>query len=316
MGRQIRAAGLAAVLLAGGLTLNGFAPGAAGQAEGGDTVRIGLVQSLFRDVPAPLVQMLAFPFRSLMRAQTGLEGQLVTAPDCFDLGRQLEEGKVQLGVFHGIEFGWAREKYPKLQPLCIAINRDRQLYAYLVVREDSGARNLTDLKGQALALPKGSREHCRLFLDRQCARCGQPTAKLFGRITSQANVEGALDDVLRGKVQVAVVDGVSLECYRQVKPGCHARLKILQKSELFPAAVIACRADVLNAETVERFKTGMITANQNERGRELMTMWKLTAFEAIPDDYEQAVANITRLYPAPVGIRPASLVPAPGPAGP
>jgi ABC-type phosphate/phosphonate transport system substrate-binding protein len=96
-----------------------------------------------------------------------------------------------------------------------------------------------------------------------------------------------------------VVDSVSLHCYEQVKPGCFARLRVLHKSECFPAAVIVYRKGALDADTLERFKSGMITANQNERGRELMTLWKLTAFEAVPDDFEQVLAGILKTYPTP-----------------
>jgi ABC-type phosphate/phosphonate transport system substrate-binding protein len=285
-------------------------------AEAPDPVRIGLVQSLFRDVPAPLVQMLSYPFRSLMRAQTGMNGQLVTVPDWGVLGRQLHDKQVQLGVFHGIEFAWARQKYPDLRPLCIAINRDRNLYAFLVTRDDNPARQLSDLKGKALALPRGSREHCRLFLERLCAAAGQTPEQFFAKISHQANVEMGLDDVLRGKVQAAVVDSVSLHCYETVKPGCYGRLRVLQKSDCFPAAVIAYRQGALDQDTLDRFKTGMITANQNERGRELMTLWKLTAFEAIPEDFEQTLSAILKAYPAPTVGGPSRSRAAPAAAAP
>src|SRR5437016_55153 len=81
-----------------------------------------------------------------------------------------------------------------------------------------------------------SREHCRLFLERGCRACGAEPQGFFAKVVTPANVEDALDDVIRGKVQVAVVDGVSLECYEQVKSGCFARLKVLTRSAIFPAA--------------------------------------------------------------------------------
>jgi ABC-type phosphate/phosphonate transport system substrate-binding protein len=269
-----------------------------------DTVLIGMPQSLFRDVPMPIVQMLMGPFRKLMHDQTGLNGQVVTVPDALTLGRQLHDDKVQLGVFHGFEFAWAQEKYPDLRPLCIAINEHRHVFAYLVVREDSTAKQIADLKGTAVALPVRSKEHCRLFLQKQCAAFGQQPGQFFSKIVASAHVEAGLDDVLRGKVQAAVVDNVALECYESVKPGCHARLKVFLKSEVFPAAVVAYHHGAVDQATLKRFKDGMITANQNERGRELMTMWQLTAFEDIPEDYDRTLVNIRKTYPAPTSNTP------------
>src|SRR6202035_1873398 len=84
-------------------------------------LHIGLINTLFRDVPKPLACALMQPFRSLVETQTGLDGRLTTAEDALSLGRQLAEDKVQLGVFQGIEFAWARQKYPDLRPLMIVV---------------------------------------------------------------------------------------------------------------------------------------------------------------------------------------------------
>ncbi len=262
-------------------------------------MRIGLVTSLFRDVPAPLVEMAKQPFKTLMRDQTGLRGTLVVGGDALALGKQLDQNQVQLGVFHGIEFAWAQVKYPELRPLMVAVNRQRELYANVVVREDSTAAGFADLKGQKLSLPRRSREHCHLFLNRLASAAGGSPATFFSKIVQHANVEDALDDVLRGKVQAAVVDSVALECYEQVKPGCYARLKVLNKSEVFPAAVIVYRQGALDAATLRTFRDGMINANQTARGRDLMAIWKLTAFEPVPGNFQQTLDNIRRAYPNP-----------------
>jgi ABC-type phosphate/phosphonate transport system substrate-binding protein len=244
-----------------------------------------------------MVQMMMQPFSTLMRSQTGLNGQLVACGDGCDLGQRLHEQQLDLGVFHGFEFAWAQQKYPELRPLVIAINKHRHLTASLVVRSDCDATSLADLKGKVAALPRHSREHCRLFLERHCQECGAEPHRFFAKVVTPANVEVALDDVIRGKVQAAIVDGVSLECYEQVKSGCFARLKILKQSAIFPAAVIAYRQGALDEALLTRFREGMVSASQNERGRDLMSMWKLTAFEEVPADYSQTLANIIRAYP-------------------
>src|SRR5262249_45585194 len=78
------------------------------------TIRIGMVGSLFRDIPDGVIAAMSQPFNRMMSSQTGMTGELVKAGDCQDLARQLSEDNVQLGLFHGIEFAWARQKYPEL----------------------------------------------------------------------------------------------------------------------------------------------------------------------------------------------------------
>src|SRR5207247_6423291 len=140
----------------------------------------GLMNSLFRDVPKPLAMLAMQPFRELMHAQTGVTGELkeVSSPEA--LAQQLADDDVQVGVFHGFEFAWARLKHPELQPLMIAVNQQRLLHAYLVVRADCSSQCLEELQGKTLALPKFTREYTRLFLERTCLDKGLPLDRLFG----------------------------------------------------------------------------------------------------------------------------------------
>src|SRR5262249_22442436 len=147
--------------------------------------------------------------------------------------------KAQLGLFSGIEFAWAKCKHPKLQPLVIAVNERPFVRACMVVRKDSPTVCVADLKGKACALPKGSRPHCRLFLQNRCQQCGDAPAKYFAQLATPGNVEDALDDVVDGVADAAVVDELALECFKTLKPARHGRLKVLQQSEDFPTGVIA-----------------------------------------------------------------------------
>jgi ABC-type phosphate/phosphonate transport system substrate-binding protein len=302
-GRRILGAGLGA-LAALWLTLTSHVT-AGDKAADAQGVRIGLVTTLFRDVSPALSQVAMQPFAALMRSQTGVEGQPVVSGDALTLGRDLHDGKVQLGVFHGVEFSWAQEKYPDLRPLVIVINRQRNLRANLVVRNDSAVKTFADLKGKALALPRRSREHSHLFLEKACRELGATPKTQFGEIVNQATIEDALDDVLRKKVDGAVVDSVALECYELLKPGCYAGLKVVQHSCVFPAAVVAYRAGGVDDTTLGRIRDGLIRANQDARGKELMFMWNLTAFENIPDDFQQILTEVRKSYPAPTAAAPA-----------
>src|SRR5437764_104252 len=86
-------------------------------------VRIGLVETLFPDTSEQLMQVMIRPFKSLLETQTGVRGQVLVGGDAESISRLLKEDRIHLGVFHGIEFAWARLKNPDLRPLIIAINR-------------------------------------------------------------------------------------------------------------------------------------------------------------------------------------------------
>ncbi len=271
----------------------------AGRAEEGDVrgIRIGLVRTLFRDTPASLVQVLSQPLKALMQSQTGMTGELSIAGDAFDLSKKLKEHKVQLGVFHGFEFAWARQRNPGLKPLVVVVSHHRQLHAHLIVRKDSAASNCGDLKGKAVAIPQGSREHCHLYLERRCPGSGTDPKSFFSEITKPASSEDALDDVIDGAVQAAIVDRFALDQFQHDKPARCNRLRVLNQSEMFPTGVVAYQAGALDEATLRRFHDGMIGANKTERGKELLKMCRITAFEEVPDDYEQLLDDIAKAYP-------------------
>src|SRR5205085_2139260 len=102
-------------------------------------VRVGLMHTLFPGADEAQIQSLAMPFTTLLEEQAGVVGELSLADDAGKLADRLGEGKVQLGVFHGVEFAWARQKNPDLKPLVIAVDQQPFARAVIVVRRGDRA---------------------------------------------------------------------------------------------------------------------------------------------------------------------------------
>ena len=98
--------------------------------------------------------------------------------------------------------------------------------------------------------------------------------------------------------QAAVVDETALEAYRKNKPGCAAKLKTIQQSELFPCGVIAYQPGALSDETLTAFRDGLIAAKDNPKAQKLLKSNHMTGFEAVPSDYDQMLLDIAKAYPA------------------
>jgi ABC-type phosphate/phosphonate transport system substrate-binding protein len=295
-GKWGRLGGILGVL---GLAVALAASGGRADEDAAQPVRIGLIASLFRDMSEPLMQVIMRPFKSLMEAQTGIPGQLVSGGDAQTLGQRLKEGKIHLGVFHGVEFAWARAKVPQLKPLLIAVNQQRYLRANLVVRDDGKIAAVGDLKGQVVALPYLSKEHCWLFLERRCVPSGVKPEKFFVRIASPRDANYAIDDVIDGTAQAAVIDDADLSAYRKQYPQFFAKVKVLQESEQFPCAVIAYYPGTLSEDMIERFRSGMLAAKSSRQGRQMMQMVRISSFEEVPADFDRMLSEIAKAYPPP-----------------
>jgi ABC-type phosphate/phosphonate transport system substrate-binding protein len=262
-------------------------------------LRVGISNSLYRHVSERLFKTTFSSVESLIQEQTGLAGQLLLGGASDQLLQRLVDGQVELAVMSGMEFAWARAKNDKLRPLVIAVNQQKYLRVHILVRQDCPATRLTDLKDRPVALPRASLPHCELFLKRQGSLCGTEMAPAFSQLCRPADAEDALDDVVEGKAQAAVIDGAVLDCYRRRKPGRYAQLKELDKPESFPVPIVAYVDGQLNDADLRAFRDGIVKAQQTAKGRQVLMLWKLTGFEPVPDDYAQLLDNVAKTYTPP-----------------
>jgi ABC-type phosphate/phosphonate transport system substrate-binding protein len=266
------------------------------EVAGTNPVRIGVVGSLFRDTPEPLVQAVMKPLKSLLDSQTGINGKMVAGGDALTLGNQLADDKVQLAVFHGFEFAWVHQKHAELKPLIVAVSSPSCAKVNVIVHKDCPAKKIADLKGLKLVVAQHTREHCHLFLERSCPE--SPT-KFFVEVSTPADYEDALDAIVDGASDATVIDGGCLDTYARRKPGRFAKLKTLVQSESFPWAVVACNPANFNDAAQKRFREGIISVAQTSKGENLLAVCRITSFENVPESYEKDLKAIAKAYPAP-----------------
>jgi ABC-type phosphate/phosphonate transport system substrate-binding protein len=277
-----------------------FGPDAAA-AEKADvkTIRVGLVKSLFHDDTEKQVQSMAGPFKSLMEEKAGVVSEAVLGGDPENLAVELKDGKVGLGVFHGFEYAWAREKNPDLKPLMVGINQRPFVRAVVVVRKDDTITDPAGLQGKVLAVPRLAREEARIFTERQVVAPGVTLDKWFSKVAKPRTAQDALDELDDKAVDAAAVDETDLAEYGKKFPKSAGRLRVLKASEKFPPITVAYQPGKMEQQTLDKLRDGMIEANKTERGRKLVDLCRLTAFEKVPADFDQSVAEIAKAYPPP-----------------
>ena len=132
----------------------------------GKTLKIGMIQTMFRDVQPSLVKAMSRPLRSMIEAQTGLTGDVEVVKDAQSLADQMKKQELGLGVFHGFEYAWLREEHPNIIPLVVTEPSAGKMQAVIVVHKSCPAKTMADLKPDDIVVPKGSKAHCILFAER------------------------------------------------------------------------------------------------------------------------------------------------------
>jgi ABC-type phosphate/phosphonate transport system substrate-binding protein len=237
--------------------------------------------------------------RRFIQDETGLRNEIVDQKSWRDLADKMAKGQLQIGAFQGYEFAWAQAQYPKLRPLVTAVNVYPYPVAYVVAQRDNPARDFAGLRGQALALTRTNKGFLRLYIDGQCRALGKKAEGFFSKIVTKDNFEDAIDDVVDGVEQAAVCDRATLEAYKQQKPGRFNRLKAVAHSQPFPPGVIAAYDSALDQATLSRFRRGLLNASKKEQGRMMLTLFRLTGFGNVPDDFEHVLARTRKAYPPP-----------------
>ena len=126
---------------------------------------------------------------------------------------------------------------------------------------------------------------------------GKKPEEFFAKITNPENVEDALDDAVDGAVQAVAVDRAALEAFKKRKPARFNRLKEVAKSQPFPPTVVVYLEGVLDNATLQRFRDGLLNASRKEKGQTLLTLFRLTGFETVPNDFDRVLAETRKAYP-------------------
>jgi ABC-type phosphate/phosphonate transport system substrate-binding protein len=255
------------------------------------------LSSFYRDQPEENVKTTVESLKDLMLAQTGFQGDPIKVEGVERLSEDLAKDRLQLGVFFGHEFAWIHKKNPNFKPLLVVVNQIPYQRCYVLVRKNDSISSFAQLKGKSLALAHHTPEPCHLFLERQCQKENVKMEEFFSKVSHPGNVEEAFDDLVDGGVDSLVVDEVALKSYQRRKPGRFAKLKEVVKSPQFPAAVVVYQPSRWDETDLKTIREALLNAHQHPEGRQLLTLWRLTGFEPVPENYEVNLKTIDEAYP-------------------
>jgi len=237
--------------------------------------------------------------RAFIKDETGMDDEILQQKDWRELADKMSTGKLQVGVYQGEEFAWAKGKYAGLKPLALAVNVYRYPVVYLVTNRTNAAKDFAGLQGQTISVPDTGETVLRLYVDRQCELIGKKSSSFFAKITSPVNVEDAIDDVVDGVTQATVVDRGALEAYKQRKPARFGKLKPIAHSQPLLPAIVAYFDKQLDDATRRRFEKGLLNASRTEKGKTMLALFHLTGFDPVPEDFDTMVERMRKAFPEP-----------------
>ena len=262
-----------------------------------ERLKIGMAKTFLSGVPKAVVDIVGSDFSDVMKATTGLDGELDTALTPKELGQRLHERKLDFAIFFGHEFAAVRKLYPTLQPLMIVTSKQGDR-AHVIVRQGSSMKSAAELSGKKVDVPLDAREYCRVFLSQLKADHRQGGGDFLGSVAQSPLQYDALTELALGKIDAVIVDSVALAHYKKVRgPVFTKNLKVLLESEAFPAPAIVYNPGALDGKVLDQFRDGLRKARTTDDGQRLMDYWKIDSFDPVPQDYEKSLSNTLKSYP-------------------
>jgi len=274
-----------------------FVSGGAQAAKPEEKLKVGITKNFFQNFSETIAKLVMQPFPEVVKAQTGLPGEIAMSPDSTELCERMKKGEAHLGVFQGHEFFWASRKYPELKPLMLAVNEKTPLKAYLIVRKADSEKPISDMAGKTLAIPTQTRPFARLWVERRGVLPGKVLHEHYSKVFPIGDSEEALDNVRDGSLDLVLVEKASWDRYKRIKPSSIESLSPIIESETFPSTVIAYFPKSVQNSYVDRFKKGMMTADQNPGSARLLQLVKISSFQPVPDDFMKEGESLIQAYP-------------------
>ncbi|MBU6294806.1 MAG: PhnD/SsuA/transferrin family substrate-binding protein [Planctomycetes bacterium] len=274
-----------------------FVPGGAQAAKPDEKLKVGITKNFFQNFSETIARLVMQPFPEVVKAQTGLPGEIAMSPDSTELCERMKKGDAHLGVFQGHEFFWASRKYPELKPLMLAVNEKTPLKAYLIARKSDSNKPISEMAGKTLAIPTQTRPFARLWVERRAVLPGKALHEHYAKVFPIGDSEEALDNVREGSLDLVLVEKASWDRYKRIKPSANETLSPILESETFPSTVIAYFPKSVQNSYVERFRKGMMTADQNPGSARLLQLVKISSFQPVPNDFMKEGESLIQAYP-------------------
>jgi phosphonate transport system substrate-binding protein len=165
----------------------------------------------------------------------GVAVRELDAVDWQERERMLYRGEAQLGVVCGLQYVYAvdRGERPGIDLLAAPVMRGERYrgrpiyFSDVVVRRDSPARCLADLRGASWAYNEPTSQS-GYNLPRYVLASRGETAGFFGRVVASGAHQRSLELILDGAVDAAAIDSTVLERELELHPELAERLRVIE----------------------------------------------------------------------------------------
>jgi phosphonate transport system substrate-binding protein len=252
-------------------------------ASDADVIRFGLTPVLLTS-DLDLLDLL----KSYLEKATGRAVQLVTRRTYEEISALLISSQLNGAWICSPPFLTYRTQ---LELLAVPLWNGKPLYrSYLIADAKRVATSIDDLAGDIHAFSDPNSNSGYVATAAELAAKGLKPERFFRQIFFTYGHENVVRAVASGLAQSGSVDGYVYEVLNEVEPGLTQATRVVRPSPWFGFPPIAGPIAAVGTENRDRLRRALLTAHQDELGRQLLKMLRLDAFADEPASVFDSVA--------------------------
>jgi len=184
------------------------------------------------------------------------------------------------GAFFGVFTGVLAIDRLKVEPIARPVMADGSstVESYIVVRKDSGIKNVPGMKGKRIAFVDKATVTGYLFAIAYLKEQGVgDTDHFFSEHSFTGNHESVIYAVLDNRVDIGVVKSKAFRRMAEKDPTVSLELEIIARSQAFPDLTLCLRQD-LPENTKSRIRALLLNLDKDADGREVLKKMGLIRF--------------------------------------
>lgn len=227
----------------------------------------------------------------LNRNVPGARFRLEASPDCDQFNRMLRERQVDFALANAVQ---ALNSPPHGYHVIAKMADDRQYVGVILVRRDSGIREVTDLKGKKVAYPSRNCLMGAIMPQYYLHTHGLDVKRDIENLYVGSH-ESAIMNVYLGNVAAAAARRPSWELFQQQHPDQARELVARWETESLISPAVLARDDV-PPHVASRVAQLLDTLHNTEEGRAILARMQLSRFELADDARYRVVEPFVRQF--------------------
>lgn len=252
-----------------------------------ERLNFGIIDTDLAATPTEILEACK-PFERYISKRLNVDGNAIIVHSVPEMIKLLKDGTIQFAYVSNLDYIRIKNEL-NILPFAMVVKAGSNTYkATFIVRQDSGLKELKDLKGKKFAYTTKHSAHGYIFPNLLIKeRFNQPLESFFSSTSITKKDSDGILSVLYKSTDVASVSNQTFDIMCQLRPRIRREIISLQESKPFVQGPVFFYDNNIKDKTlIERLKKEILQMDKIPEGNQILLLFKVGGFIPAKDsDY-------------------------------